>query len=762
MITPPTLGSRTRTMPPHRSRRYLFTHVLLATATIGFAQTTPRDETIELEPFTVKGEPSSKFLASEVATGSRYATAIKDIPFPVTLLDKALMDDFLAFDFNDIASFASSFSPSEGTGRFFLRGIASRSTYKNGVRDTGLHGNAFVDRVEIIRGANAAIYGQTEPSGLRNVVTLRPRDRREAQFRATVGTDDYSRFSFGASEPLAGGKGAVRVDAFREDGRQRAIRFWNSRQMGAYSAGRWNVTPATRLEYSLESTRSRQPSTLTQAVIVDAATRTNLGVLGVQDVPGFPRDRYYGHTFLGSPSFNNVEVLVGDLTLSHRFNSAVTARVVVNSGTRRQGVLGVQGTPFLYNTTRTTAPVAGGTSFLQFYEVLTERQAVAQADVLGQFTLGATRHKLLLTADYLKVKNADMALAATIPAENVDAADYSRIGPILTIPPYLTDSFRNSISDRTLRGVLVSERAILLGDRLHLLLGGRRDTIREVVTPRRFVANNQVNQAQQVRPDARATTLQSGAVFKPVPAVSLFGNYSESFNPGSSADLDYHGRPIGNQEGRGFEAGLKASALGERLNFTAGWFRLEKSNLPFTATNAAGVALPPASGVGSYRVTGSQRSQGVELDLSFALSPGWLATVAYGRNDVQWVEISPLAPRNQNLIGRAPEGVPDSNFAGMLRHEVRGGPLKGLNVRAAVRYQGQTILSPTVTDAQGRPFPISSYTLWDFAAGYGWKAFGLKHRIDANVRNAFDEKYYRGGPFAGIPRQLYFSYELRY
>jgi len=733
----------------------------LAVAAPALAQPAASDPAVLLEPFTVTGDANTRFLASEVATGSRYATAIKDIPFPVTLLDKSLMDDFLAFDFNDIASFASGFSPSEGTGRFFLRGIASRSTYKNGVRDTGLYGNAFADRVEIIRGANAAIYGQTEPSGLRNVVTLRPRDRREVYARAIVGSDDYSRFSVGANQPLANGKGAVRVDAFREDSKQRSIRYWNSRQLGVYSAGRWQLTPATRLDYSFESTKSRTPSTLAQPVIVDAVTRTNLGMAGIHEVPGFPKDNYYGQTYVGSPSFNNVEVLVGDLSLSHRFNSALSARVVVNRGIRRQGVLGVQGSPYIFNTTRTTSPIAGGTSWLQFYEVLNERQTVAQADLLGQFQLGPTKHKLLATADYLKVKNADLALASTIPAESIDAADYTRIGPILGIPPYLTDSFRNNITDRTIRGVLVSERAMLLKDRLHLLLGGRRDVIKETLTPRRFTAGNQANLTPTIRPDATASTLQSGVVFKPIAAVSVYANYSESFNPGSSTDLDYNGRPLGNQEGQGLEAGLKASLLRERLNLTAGVFRIEKSNLPFTATNAAGVALPPASGIGSYRVTGAQRSQGFELDLSFQPSPQWLATLSYGRNDVQWVEISPLAPRNRNLVGRAPEGVPDSNFAGTLRHELRSGPLTGLNFRAAARYQGHAILSPTVTNAQGQPFPIPTYILWDFACGYSWKAFGTRHRVDFNLRNAFDTHYYRSA-FAGTPRSINISYELRY
>jgi outer membrane receptor protein involved in Fe transport len=594
------------------------------------------------------------------------------------------------------------------------------------------------------------------------VVTLRPRDRRERHARVSVGSDDYLRLSAGASEPFAGGRGAVRVDAFREDSKQRAVRNWDSRQRGVYSAGRWLITPRTRLEYSFESTESRTPSTNTQPIVADAATRANLGVLGVQDIPGFPKDNYYGFTLVGDRSFNDVEVIAGDLSLSHTFSRVLSVRAVLNRGRRLQQVLGVNGTPYIFNTTRTTSPVAGGTSWIQFFEDLSEYQTVAQADALAQFDLGPTRHKLLVTFDYLAVKNADVALAGLLPAESVDAASYTRIGPILGLPPYLTDSFRNAIDDRTIRGVLVSERAILFRDRLHLLLGGRRDTIRQTITPRRFVAGAQTSLAPQVRPEVSATTAQSGLVFKVLPAVVVYANYSESFNPGSSTDLDYNGRPLGNQEGRGLEGGFKASALGERLNFTAGVFRVEKSNLPFTATNAAGVALPPASGIGSYRVTGSQRSQGFEVDLSFQPAPAWLTTLSYGRNDVQWTEVSPLAPRNQNLVGRAPEGVPDSNFAGTVRYEIRQGWAKGLNFRGAARYQGQAIIAPTITDAQGRLFFMPSYVLWDFAAGYAWKAFGVRHRADLNLRNAFDRHYYRGGPFAGSPRAINFSYELRF
>lgn len=758
--------------PPPVSRivlRSLGFFVCLALALPAIAQTAapdstatpPRGDTYSLDPFVVNADPS-KYLASEVGTGSRYAVAIKDIPFPVTLLDRAMMDDFLAYDFNDAASFASSFSPSEGTGRFFMRGIASRSTYINGVRDTGLFGTAFVERIELIRGANAAIYGQTEPSGLRNVVLLKPRAKREVQARVTVGTDDYSRYYFGANDVFADGKLALRVDAYREDSKQRAVHYWNSRQKGAYTAGRWQVTRKTTIEYSAETIESSSPSTITQPVAQDAVTKAVLGIVGVQDIAAFPREQYYGQTFVGSSSFNKLKVNAGDLSISHTFNSHLSSRLVVNHGTRQQNVLGVNGTPVVDTVTLSTASIANKTSWIQYYEDLHERQTVAQLDLLAQFELGPTKHKLLATYDYLTVKNEDMVLAQVLPAERVDAADYSRIGPILSIPPYLTDSLRNRVDDRTIRGLLVSERAILFQDRLHLLIGARRDEIEQTLTPRKFTAGVQVPQADQVQPKITATTLQSGLLFKPKENVSLYANYSESFNPGSATDLDYNGNPIGNQEGEGLEAGIKASLFDSHLNFTAGVFRIEKSNLPFTATNASGVSLPPASGVGSYKVTGAQRSQGVEFDLTYIPSRSWLLGVSYGKNNVHWAEISPLAPRSQSLVGRPPEGVPLENLAVTTRHEVASGALKGFNVRAAARYQGRAAISPSIVDASGNMFFIPSYVTWDFGVGYGWKALGFKHRLDVNVRNAFDKEYYRGGPFAGIPRELYLSYEVRF
>jgi iron complex outermembrane recepter protein len=718
----------------------------------------------EMQPFVVSTFDASNYLASEVSTGTRYAVRLQDLPFSVSLVTSEMMNDFLAFDFNDIATYTSSFSPSDGTGRFFLRGIASRSVYKNGIRGNGLYGSAFVDRIELIRGPNAAVYGQTEPSGLRNVVTKKPTWDQIGELRLTLGNDAYVRAYLAGNVPLIKEKLAVRLDLFMEESEQRSIRHWYSDQKGAYTAIRWRPGTRTSVDINVEYMDSSQANPRYQAIVVDGATGANLGLLGVHDIAGFERNKYYGHSFAGSNAFNDISAWMVDATVNHRFNQFLSVRLSYSWWDREQDITGLEGKPVINSLDRTTSPVAGRTSLLQFYEKLQNKQWVAQADLLAQFSTGAIDHKLLLTFDHTQFDLADVALANTVPALSVDAEDYDIAPRVFDIPPYLTDSFRNLLTDREIDGLLASNRSTFLNDRIIVMVGLRHDRIRETNTPRKYVSGSgdQHTVGDPVKtPTAEGTTYQTGLVLKPSETVSIYGSYSESFNPGNPQDLDFDGRPIGNQEGSGYEFGVKASLLAQRLNFTVGYFSIEKSNLPFTATNEAGQPLPPASGIGGYRVTGTQESTGIELDVTFAPTPNTLIGLAFGNNDIQWASISPDAPRQQSLVGRPPEGVPEESFALWMRHEVTDGRFAGLSLRASMRYQGNAVVDATFTDAQGNLFETPAYTLVDFGAGYRFKQGKWAHRIDINVKNLFDERYFRG-PYAGFPRAFFISYETRF
>lgn len=130
---------------------------------------------VQLSPFEVKADANG-YLAAETTTGTRYAAPIKELPFSVNIVSSEFMEDFHLFDLSGMAalSYTSSFANEASevsTGSIVVRGIRGFSLYKNGIREGGVFGPASIDRIEVIKGASASIYGQAEPSGMVNRIT---------------------------------------------------------------------------------------------------------------------------------------------------------------------------------------------------------------------------------------------------------------------------------------------------------------------------------------------------------------------------------------------------------------------------------------------------------------------------------------------------------------------------------------------------------------------------------------------------------------
>src|SRR4051812_17757723 len=71
---------------------------------------TKSDEVVQLSPFQVTAGANNGYLSSESTTGSRVATAIKDLPFSVNVVTSEFMRDFGVFESNDNFGYTSSVS----------------------------------------------------------------------------------------------------------------------------------------------------------------------------------------------------------------------------------------------------------------------------------------------------------------------------------------------------------------------------------------------------------------------------------------------------------------------------------------------------------------------------------------------------------------------------------------------------------------------------------------------------------------------------
>jgi outer membrane receptor protein involved in Fe transport len=171
--------------------------------------TSGADDTIQLSEFTVSEKAFDGYIASESVTGTRVATQIKDLPFAVSVITSEFMNDFDFFDLGADLAYTASLNSVDTQGNSTLRGYGGTFTLRNGFYRLGLNDRINTDRIEIIKGPNAAIYGATSPAGLINYVSKRPKAAPSQYLRVTAGSDDLLRGEANVNSPL-GSLGGVK------------------------------------------------------------------------------------------------------------------------------------------------------------------------------------------------------------------------------------------------------------------------------------------------------------------------------------------------------------------------------------------------------------------------------------------------------------------------------------------------------------------------------------------------------------------------
>jgi iron complex outermembrane receptor protein len=240
--------------------------------------------------------------------------------------------------------------------------------------------------------------------------------------------------------------------------------------------------------------------------------------------------------------------------------------------------------------------------------------------------------------------------------------------------------------------------------------------------------------------DQRVTP-RAGLIWRPIEWVSLYGSYVQSYSPnytGGTLVLNTNEAPppsAGQQE----EAGVKFELLDKKLQISADYFHLIKTNVPLSIPNSTYVSL-----------VGEERSQGPELDIQGELLPGWKMNLAYANIDA-------IVTKSTSGSSAAPVGspipwVPRNQGSISSNYEFKEGVLKGLKLGARYDYAGDIPFYHfdnvgSYIYGYGTP----SYGLVGLFAGYEFKANGMTVRTQLNVDNLFDKMYFTKGGFGFIP-----------
>ena len=347
-----------------------------------------------------------------------------------------------------------------------------------------------------------------------------------------------------------------------------------------------------------------------------------------------------------------------------------------------------------------------------------------EAGVRGRMATGPINHSLAMVATgYWDIVANAFGTAAFTQATNL----YNPI--FLNAPASTSYGSPPKTSSNTFLSFALSDTLSILDDRAQLLLGLRQQGIQNT--------NYAVTGAVTSSYFASAVTPSIGLLVKPVPYVSLYGNYIEALNQGPTAPSTAvnAGEVFAPTRSWQFEAGAKVD-LGT-WSATLGLFQI---------TQPAGITNPTTN---LFSVNGQQVNSGIEFNVfgqpldGFRVLGGMML----------------LDPRLTQTAGGTFNGMMapgTSNFTLKLGGEWDTPFVKGLTLTGRVNY----FSSQYVNEANTQSIP--AYTLLGLGARYRFEVDHKPLAIRANVENLLNESSwasaFTGGiVYRGAPRTFYLS-----
>ncbi|MFM7752224.1 MAG: TonB-dependent receptor plug domain-containing protein, partial [Opitutaceae bacterium] len=161
------------------------------------------EEVVRLTEFNVTASEDRGYAPAETMTGTRVATKIIDLPYTVNVLTAEFFEDFAIFELADNIVQIGSFTGLDIGGNFNLRGFSSSFQLRDGFFRLGRYGSSNIDRMEIIKGSNAAIYGRSSPGGMVNMISKAPKSREGQKLTFNYGSYGTERVTLEATGPVA-------------------------------------------------------------------------------------------------------------------------------------------------------------------------------------------------------------------------------------------------------------------------------------------------------------------------------------------------------------------------------------------------------------------------------------------------------------------------------------------------------------------------------------------------------------------------------
>ncbi len=634
--------------------------------------------------------------ADRTSSATRTDTPLQDVPQSVSIVTQDQIDDQAMRSIGDVVRYLPGVTIGQGEGhrdQITLRGNNSTADFFiDGLRDDIQYYRPLynLQRVEVLRGPNAMIFGRGGGGGVVNRVTKQPMQTMLIGGGASVNSFGAWHADADLNLPL-GDSAGLRINAVHEE-------FANHRDI---YEGRLNaINPSVRLLAGPATAFTLGYEYVDDARVVDRGVPSQ----GGRPIEGF-RD-----TFFGARDGNNqlgfeAHMLRG--TAEHRFSDtlSLTSRLLYADYDK-----------FYRNAFPATAVTDAAGSLTVGVEAYADSFArenlFSQTDLVWKVNTGALAHTILAGVEIGRQDTVNQRINgffdSGVPTSSQGRRTSVALSDPFNVPPI---TFRSGPGERT-TGTNVDVFALYFQDQVEFgpveLIGGLRyDRFK-------LDAVNLLNGQTFGRTDDLWSP-RLGVVFHPIEPVSLYASYSRSFLPQSGDQfnsLDLTAAGLEPERFDNYELGVKWQAR-PGLLFSAALYRLDRTNTRAPGPNPGEVVL-----------TGSQRSHGLELAAVGEILPNWQLSFAYTLQEAQITTTTAAAP-----AGREVPQVPRHLFAAWTRYDFSD----RIGVGLGVTHQSESFAS--ISNAVELP----AFTRVD--AGLFFK---LTDQVEAqvNVENLLDEEYF--------------------
>ncbi|WP_428385275.1 TonB-dependent receptor [Nevskia ramosa] len=667
----------------------------------GFAQAT--DAPVQLAPVQVVGETiDDGYHVSNTSTATRTDTPLVDVPQSITVVTRRQVLDQSAQNIADVVRYVPGVVMAQGEGNRetpVFRGNASTSDFfVNGMRDDVQYYRDLynIERIEVLKGPNAMIFGRGGVGGVINRVTRQANWDEVREMSLQVGSFANKRATVdlgtGFNENISG-----RITALLEDS-------------GSYRDGvslqRDGLNPTLSLRTGKNTLVTLGYEYFRDERIADRG-------IASQNGRPFPTDE---STFFGNPKLSPTDTELNTTTvgIEHRFTPNLTLRNRTLYGSYDK---------FYQNVFASGAVSATGTVPIQAYFAATDRQNLFnQTDLIYKLSTGIFQHTLLAGAEFGRQRTANLRLTGQF-ADGPDAdanpdttfiasaSDPNISEPLVGWVVGANDGDNASV---TKIAAVYAQDQIRITEQFEAVVGVRFDQFNVDFTNRR---TDVAPENREINTKDSLVSPRVGLIYKPLEVASLYASYSLSYLPRSGeqlASLSPTNKAFDPEEYKNYEVGAKWD-LRPDLSVTIAVYQLDRSN----------VILPPINAGDASTLGDGARTQGIELGVSGNITKAWSMAGGYAYQDSKLTATSGATARD----GSRTANVPYNTFSLWNRYDFT--PSWGAGVGVFTRSSMYATTSNAVK--------LEGYTRVDGAIFY---TLSPKICAQLNVENLLGEDYF--------------------